>query len=168
MPTLAFYVSGHGFGHASRDIEIINALHARAPELRVVVRTSAPRWLFDLTLTASVEWAPQECDTGMVQVDSLRMDLDATLARADGFHATLEDRASVEAQFLRESGAGLVVGNIPPLAFAAAAAAGLPSIAVGNFTWDWIYAGYEETAIRAPRLVAVLGEAYGKATEALR
>ena len=168
MPTLAFYVSGHGFGHASRDIEIINALHARAPELRIVVRTSAPRWLFDLTLTAPVEWAPQECDTGIVQLDSLRMDLDATLARADGFHATLDDRASVEARFLRESGAGLVVGDIPPLAFAAAAAAGLPSIAVGNFTWDWIYAGYEDAITDVPRLVPTLRDAYARATEALR
>jgi hypothetical protein len=163
-----FYVSGHGFGHASRDVEIVNALHALAPDVRVVVRTSAPRWLFDLTLTAPVEWRPRECDTGIVQVDSLRLDLEATLARADAFHATLDDQADDEARFLREIGARLVVGDIPPLAFAAAAAAGLPSIAIGNFTWDWIYEGYEETAARVPRLVPALRAAYAHATEALR
>ena len=25
-PVVVFYISGHGFGHASRDIEVINAL----------------------------------------------------------------------------------------------------------------------------------------------
>jgi hypothetical protein len=167
-PCIAFYISGHGFGHASRDVEILNALHAIAPGVRVVVRTSAPRWLFDLTLTAPIEWRPGECDTGIVQVDSLRLDLDLTLRHADDFHATLDVKAAEEARFLRDIGAGLVVGDIPPLAFAAAAAAGLRSIAVGNFTWDWIYDGYEETAARVPRLLPTLRTAYARATEALR
>jgi hypothetical protein len=166
--TIVFYISGHGFGHASRDVEIVNALHALAPTVRVVVRTSAPRWLFDLTLTGPVDWQPRECDTGIVQVDSLRLDVEATLARADAFHATLDTKADEEARFLRAAGAALVVGDIPPLAFAAAAAAGLPSIAIGNFTWDWIYEGYEETAAVAPRLVPTLRGAYAHATEALR
>ena len=47
---IAFYVSGHGFGHASRDIEVLNELGRRRPEVGVVLRTSAPRWIFDLTL----------------------------------------------------------------------------------------------------------------------
>jgi L-arabinokinase len=136
--------------------------------VRVIVRTSAPRWLFDLTLTAPIEWRPAECDTGIVQVDSLRLDLEQTLARADRFHATLDDRAARERDFLRGCGATLVVGDIPPLAFASAAAAGLPSIAVGNFTWDWIYDGYPEAATEAPGLVPTLARAYAEATEALR
>ena len=167
-PTLVFYISGHGFGHASRDVEILNALHARALEVRLVVRTSAPRWLFDLTLTAPVDWQPRECDTGIVQLDSLRLDLDATLARADAFHRALDAHAAEEARFLQSAGADLVVGDIPPLAFAAAHAAGLPSIAVGNFTWDWIYGGYDEAAERCPGLVPRLRAAYAHAIEALR
>jgi L-arabinokinase len=46
----------------------------------------------------------------------------------------------VEGVLLREAGADIVVGDIPPLAFAGAERARLPSVAVGNFTWDWIYA----------------------------
>ena len=30
---VVFYISGHGFGHASRSVEVINALAARRPEL---------------------------------------------------------------------------------------------------------------------------------------
>ena len=41
MASVAFYISGHGFGHASRQIELINALGTRRPDLSIVVRTSA-------------------------------------------------------------------------------------------------------------------------------
>jgi hypothetical protein len=165
---LVFYVSGHGFGHASRDIEVLNALHRAGPDVRVVVRTSAPRWLFDLTLTAPVTWLPAECDTGIVQIDSLRLDARETVKRADAFTAALDDRASEERRVLRDVGATLVAGDIPPLAFAAAHAAGVPSIALGNFTWDWIYEGYPDEIAAHPRLVEGIHRAYAHAERALR
>jgi hypothetical protein len=62
---------GHGFGHASRTIEVINANLAQRPETRVGVRTSAPRWLFDLTVKGKVTYSTLECDTGVVQVERL-------------------------------------------------------------------------------------------------
>lgn len=141
-PGVAFYVSGHGFGHASRQIETINALRARQPGLPVVVVTSAPRWIFDRTLSEPVELVGEACDTGVAQIDSLSLDEAATLRRAEAFYATIDRRTASEADRLRRVGAGLVVGDIPPLAFRAADAAGLPSIAIGNFTWEWIYADY--------------------------
>jgi hypothetical protein len=167
-PTIAFYISGHGFGHASRDIEILNALHHAAPDVRLLVRTSAPRWLFDLTAVAPIEWHPAECDTGIVQIDSLRPDVSETLRRADAFHATLDDRAREEARFLHAHGTSLVVGDIPPLAFEAAHRAGLPSMAIGNFTWDWIYDAYPAAARDHAQLVPRLRRAYGHADVALR
>ena len=165
---LVFYISGHGFGHASRDIEVINAVHAAAPHVRIVVRTSAPRWLFDLTLRAPVTWLPAECDTGMVQIDSLRLDARETIARADAFAATLDDTAARDAQLLLELGATLVVGDIPPLAFVAAHHAGVPSIALGNFTWDWIYGSYAGELAAHPALLQRIRDAYAHAERALR
>ena len=47
-------------------------------------------------------------------------------------------------------GRGSCVGDIPPLAFAAARRAGLPSVAVGNFSWDWIY-GHLAARVAGPR-----------------
>ena len=68
---IVFYVSGHGFGHASRSIEVINAVLAKRPEVRIGVRTAAPRWLFDLSVKGKVAFSTLECDTGVVQVDGL-------------------------------------------------------------------------------------------------
>jgi L-arabinokinase len=165
---LAFYVSGHGFGHASRDVEVVNALGRLAPDARVTIRTAAPRWLFDLTLSSPTELVPVECDTGIVQVDSLHLDAAATIARAAAFHRTLAARAEAEARALSEAGVSLVVGDIPPLAMAAAVRADLPAIALGNFTWDWIYAGYPDEVRAAPDLLPTLRDAYRHATLALR
>src|SRR5918993_540971 len=83
------------------------------------------------------------------------------------FHSDLVTRAASETRSLRELGAGLIVGDIPPLAFAVGAAAGIPSIGLGNFTWDWIYADYPRVR-RAPSLLPAIRGASAKASRALR
>ena len=164
---IVFYVSGHGFGHASRTIEVINAVFARRPETRIGVRTSAPRWLFDLTVRGKIAFSTLECDTGVVQIDALTLDEADSIRRAAAFHSDLVTRAASETRVLRELGAGLIVGDIPPLAFAVSAAAGIPSIGIGNFTWDWIYADYPRVRL-APSLLPAIRGAYTKASMALR
>ncbi len=166
--TLVFYISGHGFGHASRDIEVLNALARRDPRLRLIVRTAAQRWLFDLTLLAPAEIHAVETDTGVVQIDSLHLDEAETIRRAGDFHGALDRTAEAEAAFLEQAGASLVVGDIPPLAFAAAARAGVPGIAIGNFTWDWIYEEYASSLPLAPALLETIRAAYRRARLALR
>jgi len=164
---IVFYVSGHGFGHASRSIEVINAILAKRPETRIGVRTSAPRWLFDLTVKGKVAFSTLECDTGVVQVDALTLDEADSIRRASAFHSDLVTRAASETRMLRELGAGLIVGDIPPLAFAVGGSAGIPSVAIGNFTWDWIYADYPRVRL-APSLLPAIRSAYGKVSISLR
>lgn len=164
---IVFYVSGHGYGHASRAIEVINALIAQRPETRIGVRTAAPRWLFDLTVKGRVTFSHLESDTGIVQGDAVSLDEADSIRRAAAFHTDLVTRAATETRVLREINAGLVVGDIPPLAFAVAHAAGLPSIAIGNFTWDWIYADYPRVRL-APSLLPAIRGAYAKGMMALR
>jgi L-arabinokinase len=164
---IVFYVSGHGIGHASRVIEVINAVLARRPDTRIGVRTAAPRWLFDLTVRGKIAFSTLECDTGVVQSDALTLDEADTIRRAAAFHSDLVTRAASETRVLRELGAGLIVGDIPPLAFAVGAAAGIPSIALGNFTWDWIYGDYPRVRL-APSLLPTIRGAYAKASMALR
>ncbi len=164
MSSIFFYISGHGFGHASRQIEVINAFGALDAGTRIVVRTSAAHWLFDRTVRVPFTFLAGEVDTGVVQIDSLRLDEAATIRRAEAFHGTLVERAGAEAALLREHGARLVVADAPALGCAAAAAAGVPSIVCANFTWDWIYAGYDPDA----DVIRRIREAYGKAQAAWR
>lgn len=165
---LVFYVSGHGLGHASRDIEVINAIIQRRPGVRIVVRTSAPGWFFDTFVRGSIERQPIEVDTGITQIDSLQLDEEDTARRAARFYAGFAERVESESRLLSALDASVVVGDIPPLPFAAAARVGIPSIALGNFTWDWIYSGYPRFELLAPGVVDLIGNAYATATMALR
>jgi L-arabinokinase len=166
-----FYVSGHGFGHASRSIELLRTLMARRPDASFVVRTEAPRWLFDTIADAEgprLAVQAVEADTGIVQVDSLTLDEEDTARQAARFYATFDRRVTAEADLVRREGADVVIGDIPPLAFAAADRAGVPSVAVGNFTWDWIYSVYPAFDRLAPGVMPEIRRAYATATRALR
>jgi len=165
---IVWYISGHGFGHAVRDIEVLNRLGEAHPEIPITVRTSAPRWIFDLTLTRPIDWQPIDADTGVIQIDSLRVDEAETVRRASAFYDGFESLAAREAGWQRSRHATLVVGDIPPLAFAAARIAGIPAIALGNFTWDWIYDGYRDWMSGGGRFIEQIRAAYSAADLALR
>ena len=168
VPTVFFYISGHGFGHASRQIEIVNALGLCPRPPRIAIRTSASRWLFERTLRVPVSFQTAECDTGAVQLDSLTLDAAATIELAARFHGSMHERAEREAGILTAGGAALVVSDAPPLACAAATRAGVPSVVVSNFTWDWIYEEYEEHLSGAPDLLPAIRDAYRGASAAWR
>jgi hypothetical protein len=161
---IVYYISGHGFGHASRSIEVVNALLAEAPDVRLQVRTAAPRWLFDLTVRGTVEFTPLETDPGVVQRDSLSLDEAETIRRADRYVRDLPSLAAAEAVVLRDAQAAFVVADIPPLGLEAAQLAGVPAVALGNFTWDWIFRDYPGGGAAADRM----GEAYRRGGRALR
>jgi len=165
---LAFYISGHGFGHASRQVEIINACARAMPRARIFIRSSASRLLFDRTVIAGFELDDRPCDTGVVQIDSLRLDETETIRRAAEFHRTLDARAKEEAAALKSRGARFVVSDAPALGCAAAGVAGIPSVVISNFTWDWIYSGYVEQLASAPELVPGIQRAYRQADAAWR
>jgi L-arabinokinase len=165
---LAVYVSGHGFGHSTRTAEVLRKVRERAPELPITVVTSAPSFLFEGVVTPPLTVRPIECDIGLVQRDALVIDEAATAGRWREFAAGWNELVDFEARWLKASRARLVLADIPPAAFAAAETAGVPAVALGNFSWDWIYA---HVARRQPDLeeaAKVAREAYAKAEALLR
>jgi L-arabinokinase len=79
---------------------------------------------------------------GLLQQDAVTIDEAGTARRVGEFARKLPALVLQEAEFLRSSRAKVVLGDVPPLAFAAAADAGVPSVALANFSWDWIYRHY--------------------------
>lgn len=166
--TIAFYISGHGFGHAARSTQLIAEIRRREPDVRVVVRTQVPEWFLRASLDPGVEVVPGQTDTGVVQPDSLTIDEAATAEHAASFYREFDTHVTREAAFLQREQASLVVADVPPVAFAAAAVAGLPSVAFSNFTWDWIYGGFPGFDTAAPGVRARIAQAQVQATMALR
>jgi hypothetical protein len=166
--TIVWYVSSHGFGHATRDVQVINAISRRRPDLRMVMRTLVPASFVEQSVSAPVEFQQAETDTSVAQVDSLHIDESATARRAALFHQDFNARVEAEAEVLRQMRATAVVADVPPLACAAADRAGVPSMVLGNFTWDWIYAAYPQFEALAPGVVETIGASYARAAHALR
>jgi L-arabinokinase len=166
LPTVVFYISGHGFGHASREVEVINALGAARPDLSIVIRSAVDPDLLDRSVRVPYQLLPGPCDTGVVQSSSVAHDDPATVREALSFNANLTDRADEEVRRLGRD-VTVIVGDIPPIAFEVAARLRVPSLAIGNFTWDWIYEEYPGMVAAAPWLVPTIRESYRKATAAL-
>jgi hypothetical protein len=142
VSVIAYYVSGHGFGHARRTAQVLRTLAAVRPDVRAIVRTTAPVALFEGPPNATVSAPPGPIDAGVVERDTLSIDPAASMQRLAEIIALREQIAAREAQFLRQSGAALVVSDVPFLAADAAERAGLDCIGVANFTWDWIFQPY--------------------------
>lgn len=136
---LAAYVSGHGYGHATRVGEVLRAVQAIEPRRPLVVVTSGPERLYRQALPGPFSFRSLQCDVGIVQKSALVMDEANTVEAWRSFVAGDAQRIATEARWLRATGARVVLGDIPPLAFAAAAEAGVPSVGLSNFSWDWIY-----------------------------
>ena len=166
--TFAFYISGHGFGHASRQVEIINTIARRIPGTRFLIRSTAAAWLLERTLDAPFVLDPRPVDTGVVQTDGLHLDAAATVDRARSFYADFDQRADADATLLREARVAAVVCDAPPLACTAARRAQVPCLVVANFTWDWIYEGFPAEFAAAPEVIPAIRRAYGDATAACR
>ena len=167
--TVVFYISGHGFGHASRDVEIINALGRIAgPDLKVIIRSAVPQSLLARTLRVPFDLRPGICDTGLVQTNSVTQDDQATLAAARDFYGRFDDRVHDEAVQLAQDDPDVVVCDIAPLGLAVAAELGVPSIFIGNFTWDWIYETQPGFGGGTSSVIDTIRGAHTLATETLK
>lgn len=136
---IAVYVSGHGYGHATRVAEVLRALREQAPDVGLGVVTAAPEKLFRDTVPGPFTFRSLECDVGLAQKGPLVIDEEGTVRRWRALAAGRAARTSEEARWLRSIGTRVVLGDIPPLAFEAAAEAETPSVGLANFSWDWIY-----------------------------
>jgi L-arabinokinase len=133
---IAVYVSGHGYGHATRTAAVIRSLLAASPQLRVSVRTQAPAALFP----ADILYDRAEIDAEIVESsDAVVIDTAATRRSLSALLGRADEIISCETAWVEENAPNLIVADIPFLAGHIAYETGVPAIAMGNFTWDWIY-----------------------------
>jgi hypothetical protein len=154
LSAILYYISGHGYGHAVRSAQVVRALLKARPGIEVHVRTMAPQWLFP----RAARYSSQSLDVGLVQRDSLHMDLAATLQACKDLYGDGDEIIDREVAFVRENHINLIAGDIPPLAFAIAAQAGVRSVAISNFSWDVIYSAY---AGKIPGFASIVNQISG-------
>jgi len=158
---LCYYITGHGFGHAIRSIQVIKSL---PPGLPLILKTTAPERLFREELPGrDFSYVSAEYDCGCLQSDSVSVLRRETLTRYGEIARANAARLPGEVAFLRASGVRCVVSDVPSFLLHVAREAGIPSAAVANFTWHDIYSEYAETDADAALLHQMAAE-YAAAT----
>ncbi|XAR47978.1 L-arabinokinase [Bertholletia excelsa] len=138
----AYYVTGHGLGHATRVVEVVRHLILAGHTVHVV--TGAPHFVFTTEIQSPGLFIREELlDCGAVQSDALTVDRLASLQKYS--ETAVVSRASIltkEVKWLKSIKADLVVSDVVPVVCRAAVDAGIRAVCVTNFSWDFIYAEY--------------------------
>ena len=108
----------------------------------------------------------------MAEDDALTINAGQSLHKLKALVARREAVVAEEVAALRAVGPELIVSDVPFLAGDVADAAGVPCVAVSNFSWDWIYeplfAGDARLAGRYAQLSPVVRGGYARISAALQ
>jgi UDP-N-acetylglucosamine:LPS N-acetylglucosamine transferase len=136
---IAYFISPHGFGHAARAAAVMEALYKLESSIRFEIFTKVPALFFEDSLETPHSYHSVLTDIGLVQKTSLNVDLDETLRSLNSFYPFKSLRITRMARQLKTLNCDLIICDIAPMGLVVAREAGIPSVLVENFTWDWIY-----------------------------
>ena len=161
---IAFFITPHGFGHAARACAVMAALKERHATIRFEIFTTVPEWFFENSIGGGFNYHCLETDVGLLQTSPFHADLGLTLKRLRDFVPFGKQRLQWPTEIASRSDCRLVVSDIAPLGIAVAGVAGIPSLLIENFTWDWIYDGCAATCPEMKRYAGVMREYFQAAT----
>jgi len=164
MLNIAYFVSPHGFGHASRSTAVMQRIIDKFPQVYFHIFTLIPEWFFTDALPPCFTLHRVRTDVGLVQRTPLEEDLPATLKELDEFFPFQESLLSSLANILKQNQCVCAICDISPLGIAVANQADIPSVLIENFTWDWIYEGYLESMPSFSRIIPEIGNVFRQAT----
>lgn len=151
--SIAYFITHHGFGHATRSAAVMAALAARRADLHFDIFSRLPDFLFDQLLAGRTTIHPTQTDVGLIQKNALDVDLAASITALQAFYPLQPVRVRDLAAQVRALGCVAVLCDVTPLGIAVAQAAGVPSVLIENFTFSWIY---EDFVAAEPRFEAVI------------
>lgn len=160
---IAYFITPHGFGHAARASAVMDAVHNIDPSVTFDIFTTVPRWFFEDSVSGPFTYTEFPTDVGLIQKTPFSHDLKQTIETLDQFIPFDSARVGDAAALLKQRACRLVVCDIAPIGISIAAKAGIPSILIENFTWDWIYEDFIHADARIGRHVDFLRKIYRSA-----
>jgi hypothetical protein len=136
QPHLLVCISGHGFGHVAQTAPVLNALHARIPNLQITVRTTAPITHLRSRIHCPFHYMRESGgDIGMLMHSALDVQVHQTASAYQQLHRDWGLTVSNEARSLREIAPDFVLSNVGYLALAGAHRAGIPCAGMSSLNW---------------------------------
>jgi len=143
---IVFYITNHGYGHASRNVAIISRLLELQPETEILIKTDEERCAFirrNFPRENRIRYFNDCSEVGLILKEGT---LEPDVARVE--HAVNEDMRlwpnyiRRECAFLKKESPELVIADIICWAIYCARQSGIKSILVGNFTWASLYRSF--------------------------
>ena len=141
-PVLYLAITNHGFGHAVRTASVASQIQKLNPDILLVVATTAPRWLLESYIEGDFIYRYKSFDVGVIQSDSLNMDISATLNKMEEYYEREEEIIAGEVEYINLNQVGLILADIPAMTVKIAHQAGIPCWMMSNFGWDFIYSDW--------------------------
>ena len=149
-------------------IAVMKALRQLEPGMDLLIRTTVPEWLFRGGIQGDFAIFPARIDAGVVEQDLFSQDSLATLEAAAAIFSEEQELVAEEAGFALEHKVDVIVSDIPPLASIIGHKISVPVVAIGNFSWDFVYRPYATRHAEYSHLIGAIEEAYAKTTLMLR
>lgn len=156
---IAYFISGHGYGHAVRSVQLINAL----PDTIFSIFTTIEKNYFEREINQAFDYSHYELDCGCVQTDALEVNIQGTYESYALIEAQRETTISECKQLLLAKNIEFVISDISAIALTIAHQLNLPSLAISNFTWAEIYAEYIPIEPRFQQLLNSIRQDYSNA-----
>ncbi len=163
-----YYVSGHGFGHASRVCEIVNIIYKKYPSLDLRLKSTAPKWFFDWGLLMDYSYEYLSTDVGVMQNDCRFSLIESTLKTYEDFIKKEDKIIKNQVDSIELEKPDLIISDSSSLVMEISDKAGIPGIFIGNFTWSWIYSDYVKKFPEYDYIVGHISGQYRKADIAFR
>lgn len=139
-----FYITNHGFGHASRNVPIIKRILNIDIGNKIYIKTDKIRCEFlkrNLRIYDSHIFYYDDCkETGLIMNrEKMKPDIPEMKQAIKEDFAYWDTYIAREVKFLQENQIDVVISDVIPWAVKAAKISNIPSILIGNFTWSQMY-----------------------------
>jgi uncharacterized protein (TIGR00661 family) len=141
MTNICFYISDYGYGHASRDIAIIRRILSEYDDVKIYIKTDKAFHFVRQSLPQkNVEVIRTKNDIGVVfKENSVSVDKEKTEEMLKEWLNSWDEYIHNERRFCEKHEINLILSDIVPQPFIMADELDIPTIAISNFTWHYIF-----------------------------
>lgn len=143
---IVFYITNHGYGHAARNVPIIESL-LELSESTIIIKSDAERCAFLhrnlVQYNDRISYEDMYYDVGLLLKDSTyEVDIQLLTHKVEKEISNWNQYVVKESHFLAENRIDVVISDIIPWVLTAAKRSRVPSILLCNFTWYEMYKEY--------------------------
>lgn len=135
-------ITGHGFGHAVRVMQVLNRIAEKESLTRFTIITPVVDWFLQSTANFDYRLISLRLDIGAIQTDATNVNPLETLKAYSEFILNRDSILKQMETHLANDPVDAVLYDIPPIGSEIGNWLGVPTVGITNFSWDWIYEEY--------------------------